>query len=157
MWCNVDPDQSYYFNVDLKNRRHKAEKTFEKVGVGISFCHNFIFVGNNVGPKTLNMKRIKFGRKEKPLILNFFLEDQVPKLPIPMFHYSSNETEAKFILPDCKGIQLTLVQDSRTGPPGYIDWWAGTTTLCRSQLYPPVRDYEFGYWFISYSDRDFWG
>jgi hypothetical protein len=21
---------------------------------------------------------------------------------------------------------------------------AGTTTLCRSQLYPPVRDYEFG-------------
>ncbi len=24
-------------------------------------------------------------------------------------------------------------------------WRTGTTTLCRSQLYPPVRDYVFGY------------
>jgi hypothetical protein len=24
-----------------------------------------------------------------------------------------------------------------------VGWPAGTTTLCRSQLYPPVRDYEF--------------
>jgi hypothetical protein len=28
----------------------------------------------------------------------------------------------------------------------YVGWWAGMTTQCRSQLYPPVRDYEFGYW-----------
>jgi hypothetical protein len=83
-------------------------------------------------------------------------QDQEPKLPIPMFHYSSNETETKFILSDW-GEKLTLVQDCRTGPPGYIVWRAGTTTLCWSQLYPPVRDYEFGYWFISGSDRDFWG
>jgi hypothetical protein len=26
-----------------------------------------------------------------------------------------------------------------------VAWRAGTATLCRSQLYPPVRDYEFGY------------
>ncbi len=25
-----------------------------------------------------------------------------------------------------------------------LAWQAGTTTLCRSQLYPPFRDYEFG-------------
>jgi hypothetical protein len=30
------------------------------------------------------------------------------------------------------------------GPPGYIGWQADTTTLCRSQLYLPFRDYEFG-------------
>ncbi len=34
----------------------------------------------------------------------------------------------------------------RTGPPGYIGWRAGTTTLCQSRLYPPVRDYEFAIW-----------
>ena len=28
---------------------------------------------------------------------------------------------------------------------GYIGWRAGTTTLCHSLLYPPVRDNEFGY------------
>ncbi len=27
----------------------------------------------------------------------------------------------------------------------HIDWQAGTTTLCRSQLYPPFREYDFGY------------
>jgi hypothetical protein len=32
-----------------------------------------------------------------------------------------------------------------TGPPGYIGLRAGKTTLCRSQLYRPVGDYEFGY------------
>jgi hypothetical protein len=26
-----------------------------------------------------------------------------------------------------------------------IGWRTGTTTLCQSRLYPPVRDYEFGY------------
>ncbi len=29
--------------------------------------------------------------------------------------------------------------------PGYTGWQAGTTALCRSQLCPPVRDYEFCY------------
>jgi hypothetical protein len=27
----------------------------------------------------------------------------------------------------------------------HIGWQAGKTPLCRSQLYPPVSDYEFGY------------
>ncbi len=53
---------------------------------------------------------------------------------------------AKFIVPDGgdkvdSGTGLTY-----TGPPGYIGWQArATTTLCRSQLYPPVRVYEFGF------------
>ncbi len=33
-------------------------------------------------------------------------------------------------------------------PMPYVAWRAGTTTLCRSQLYPLGRDYEFGYYFI---------
>ncbi len=37
-------------------------------------------------------------------------------------------------------IQLTLAQSFRTGPPGLISWWAGTTTLCQSRLQPPVKD-----------------
>jgi hypothetical protein len=28
---------------------------------------------------------------------------------------------------------------------GYIGWRAGTTTQCYSRLYPPARDYGFGY------------
>jgi hypothetical protein len=31
------------------------------------------------------------------------------------------------------------------GPSGYIGWRVGTTTPCHSGLYPPVRNYEFGY------------
>jgi hypothetical protein len=51
---------------------------------------------------------------------------------------------AEFIIPDWEdkvnsGIGLSA------GMPGYIGWRAGTTILCRSQLYLPVRDYEFGY------------
>ncbi len=45
-------------------------------------------------------------------------------------------------------IQLTIwhmVVRCRTGPSGYIGWRAGTTTLCHSRLYSPVRDYQFGY------------
>jgi hypothetical protein len=43
----------------------------------------------------------------------------------------------------------------RTPPPpraAYVAcmaWRAGTTTLCRSQLYFSVRDYEFAYWVLS--------
>ncbi len=47
-------------------------------------------------------------------------------------------TVAKFIVPD-SGIGY------RTGPPGYLGWQAGTTTLCRIQLYPSFSDCEFGY------------
>ncbi len=41
----------------------------------------------------------------------------------------------EFIVPDYRGTKFT---------PAYrvVD----TTTLCRSQLYPPVMDYQFGYW-----------
>jgi hypothetical protein len=31
-------------------------------------------------------------------------------------------------------------------PARLLGWRASTTTLCRNQLYPPVRDYEFGDW-----------
>jgi hypothetical protein len=43
--------------------------------------------------------------------------------------------EAQFIVPD--GVV--------PAPPGYIGWQEITTTLCRSQLYLAVRNYEFGY------------
>ncbi len=54
--------------------------------------------------------------------------------------------EAQFIVPDW-GIKLTVwhrvVVPARHA--GYIGWRAGgTTILCHSRLYPPVRDYEFG-------------
>ncbi len=42
-------------------------------------------------------------------------------------------------------IKLTPAWGCRIGPPCYIGWQGGTTTLCRSQLYPPVRDYAFCY------------
>jgi hypothetical protein len=32
---------------------------------------------------------------------------------------------------------------------GYIGRQAGATTLCRSQLYPPFRNYELGYCFVA--------
>jgi hypothetical protein len=40
---------------------------------------------------------------------------------------------------------LYAIGSCRTGLSWYIGWRAGTTTLCHSRLYPPVRDYEFGY------------
>ncbi len=61
--------------------------------------------------------------------------------------------EAQFIVSDCgdkvdNGRRLTY---RRTGPSGCISWRAGTTTLCHCRLYPPVRDYEFGYWTVGVS------
>jgi hypothetical protein len=38
-----------------------------------------------------------------------------------------------------------MVKGCRTGLPGYIGWRTGTRTIYRSRLYPPVRDFEFGY------------
>ncbi len=37
------------------------------------------------------------------------------------------------------GLWLSPAQCFRTGPPAYVARRAGTTTLCRSQLYPPVQ------------------
>jgi hypothetical protein len=37
------------------------------------------------------------------------------------------------------------ISDCRTGPSTLQGWRAGTSTLCHSRLYHPVRDYEFGY------------
>ncbi len=42
--------------------------------------------------------------------------------------------------------KLTMAWGWRTGPSGYIDCRVGTTNLCHSRLYPPVRDYEFDNW-----------
>jgi hypothetical protein len=54
---------------------------------------------------------------------------------------------AKFIVPDWGYIlSLTPALGCRTGLPAYAAWRAGTTTLCRSQLYLPRRDCEFVYW-----------
>ncbi len=51
---------------------------------------------------------------------------------------------AKFIV-SAWGDKVNCGIGCRTGPSGYKGWRAGTTTQCLSQLYPPVRDYEFGY------------
>jgi hypothetical protein len=40
------------------------------------------------------------------------------------------------------GIKLTTASGCRTGLQATK---AGRTILCRSQLYPPYRDYEYGY------------
>jgi hypothetical protein len=40
----------------------------------------------------------------------------------------------------------------RTSPSGYIGWRAGTTALCLSRIYPPVRDCEYGYGRIGVMD-----
>ncbi len=61
--------------------------------------------------------------------------------------------EAEFIVPNW-GDKVN--SGCRTGPPSYIGWRAGTTTLCRCQLYPPppVRDYEFGYNYLVFKMND---
>ncbi len=42
---------------------------------------------------------------------------------------------AKFVVPDW-GIKSSC----RTGQPAYVAWQAGTTTLCKNQLYPPQSE-----------------
>ncbi len=56
-------------------------------------------------------------------------------------------TVAKFIVvvPDWGNKGSGQSTGCRTGPPGDIYWQAGKTTLCRSQLYLPFSDYEFGW------------
>jgi hypothetical protein len=43
-------------------------------------------------------------------------------------------------LPPVTMTPVTNNGNCRTVLPDYIGWRAGTTTLCQSQLYPPVRD-----------------
>jgi hypothetical protein len=45
---------------------------------------------------------------------------------------------AKFLVPDWE-IWSTLAQGCRTAQPAYVAWRDGTTTLCQSQLYPPIQ------------------
>jgi hypothetical protein len=51
---------------------------------------------------------------------------------------------AKFIVPGW-GDKVNSGIGLSPGPTGYIGWRTGTTTLSRSQLYTPVRDFEFVY------------
>ncbi len=43
---------------------------------------------------------------------------------------------AKFIIPD-RGLKSTMALGCRNGPPAYVAWRAGTTSLCHCRLYPP--------------------
>ncbi len=55
---------------------------------------------------------------------------------------------AGFCVPQPNSQSLTGRKNSAIGLsywPAYIGWRASTATLCLNQLYPPVRDYEFGY------------
>ncbi len=53
--------------------------------------------------------------------------------------------EAKFIVSDRRNKVASGKGFSYRPARLHIGWRAGRTALCRSQLYPPVRDYEFGY------------
>jgi hypothetical protein len=49
--------------------------------------------------------------------------------------------EAQFLVPDWGDeVDYGIGLCCRTGPPGYKGWRDGTTTLCKSRLYPPVWD-----------------
>jgi hypothetical protein len=64
-----------------------------------------------------------------------------PPPPVVTFLMSCSYlcNSAKFIVPDSGiGLSYRVVVPARQ---------ADTTQLCRSQLSPPVRDYESGYWF----------
>ncbi len=54
-------------------------------------------------------------------------------------------TEAQFIVPDWGVKVYHSISGCRTGPSGYIGRRVGTTTICLSRLYPPLKDYKFGY------------
>jgi hypothetical protein len=54
---------------------------------------------------------------------------------------------AKFIVPDWRDKVNSGIGLAYRMTKLHIGWRDGTTTLCmRSQLYPPVKEYEFGYW-----------
>ncbi len=53
-------------------------------------------------------------------------------------------TVSTFIVPEW-GIQLAPSQGCLTGPPAYVAWRAGTTTLCQSWIYPPSQ----GLWILA--------
>ncbi len=62
---------------------------------------------------------------------------------VAWMHYRDRITE-QLCKHACSRYARACALGYRTGPPGYIGWRASTNTLCRSQLYPPVRDYELG-------------
>ncbi len=81
-----------------------------------------------------------------------------PCPPVPLFPICPTPVPPPYVPGSCicSGQIHTVVPDwgdkvdfqaqgCHTGAPGYKGLQAGMTTLCRSQLYPPFRDYEFGY------------
>jgi hypothetical protein len=67
-------------------------------------------------------------------------------LPMPSSApYAHISSEAQFIVPDWGDKVDYGIGLLHTVLSGYMDWRAGTTTLCHSRLFPPIRDYEFGY------------
>jgi hypothetical protein len=80
-----------------------------------------------------------FKTSEKSLLFSHGL---FTLLRIQLLQYDNDSPVAAFIVPDRgdkvgSGIGLSYRQ--------YKGWQAVMTTLCRSQLYPPFRDYAFGY------------
>jgi hypothetical protein len=64
----------------------------------------------------------------------YYIYNNVSHVNIVLFRWHS---VAKFIVPYW-GIKTTMALGCCTGPPAYVAWRAGTTTLCHShQLYPP--------------------
>ncbi len=66
---------------------------------------------------------------------------------------SLSSPAAKFIVPD-GGNKVNSGVGLSYWPTRLHGWRAGTTTPWRSQLYRPVRDYEFGYWSVCILLRD---
>jgi hypothetical protein len=48
-------------------------------------------------------------------------------------------------VPDC-GMRPAMASGCRTGPPSFIGWRTGTTTLRHSRLHSPISDSELGLW-----------
>ncbi len=66
-----------------------------------------------------------------------------PQLRLPRARCASTENAvAKFIVPDW-GVDSGIGLSHRPARQ-HIGWRASTITLCQSQLYHPVTDYEFG-------------
>ncbi len=61
----------------------------------------------------------------------------------PLLQYIFQLPAAKFIVPYW-GIKSTRAWGCRTEPPSFVAWWAGTTTQCHSQLYPPSQGLWIG-------------
>jgi hypothetical protein len=88
----------------------------------------------------------KFGLQlSLPLYVHHLLHMGNSKLLVPMRTPLSPKSQSSSLL--VRGlksligrIKSTVKKGWRTGPPIYIGGRPGTTILCRSRLYPPVRD-----------------